>query len=364
MSTPGTVFMWGFVKGYARNAMNIQDITHHPYKHVIEERVKILSFYDDYGAEATARAFAVSRATIFVWKKRLRTNLGRLSSLAPISTKPHSYRRSPDYLWHRQQILDFRKQHPGLGKDKIKPLLDELCRAQSKQLLSISTIGRLVNNLQTKGQLPTRYQLRVSARTGKLYAKNAKPKLKKQRRGSFYPKNPGELVQLDCVVKFIGNLRRYVISAIDYHGEFAFSYGYASLSSSSARDFLEKFLTVAPFEVTKVQTDNGQEFYKHFHQALEDKGIVHYWNYPRSPKMNAKIERFNRTVQEEFVDWHLDDLGYDIEVFNTDLMDWLIWYNTKRPHHTLKQKSPMRFLLEHLQLPIAESSMLWTDTYY
>lgn len=34
-------------------------------------------------------------------------------------------------------------------------------------------------------------------------------------------------------------------SAIDYHGEFAFSYGYASLSSTSSKDFLDKLIRVA-----------------------------------------------------------------------------------------------------------------------
>jgi len=167
---------------------------------------------------------------------------------------------------------------------------------------------------------------------------------------------------VDCVIKIIAGLRRYVISAIDYQSEFAFSYGYASLSSRSATDFLVKLRQVAPFAIIRVQTDNGSEFYKHFHTATEELGITHFWNYPRSPKMNAKIERYNRTVQEEFVDWHLDEFALDLNDFNHQLMDWLIWYNTKRPHWTLKLKTPMHYLLEVLQLPLAESNMLWTDT--
>jgi transposase InsO family protein len=140
--------------------------------------------------------------------------------------------------------------------------------------------------------------------------------------------------------------------------------GYTSLSSARAKDFLYKFITVAPFEVKRVQTDNGSEFYKLFHEACIDLGLIHYWNYPKQPKMNAKIERYNRTVQEEFVDYHLDDLGYDIGSFNYQLMDWLIWYNTERPHWTLRLKSPMNAMLEGLQLEVRQSNMLWTDTSY
>ena len=78
--------------------------------------------------------------------------------------------------------------------------------------------------------------------------------------------------------------------------------------------------------------------------------------------MNGKIERYNRTIQEEFADWHLDDLAYDLKRFNNDLMDWLLWYNTKRPHWSLNLLSPMQYLLKDLQLPLTESNMLWTDT--
>ena len=39
-----TVFLLeGFIKGYARKAMYIQDITHHPSKHIIEHRLKIFA---------------------------------------------------------------------------------------------------------------------------------------------------------------------------------------------------------------------------------------------------------------------------------------------------------------------------------
>jgi len=184
----------------------------------------------------------------------------------------------------------------------------------------------------------------------------------KDRRGSYHTERAGDLVQIDCVIKFVSGLRRYVISAIDYNSEFAFSMGYSSLSSARSKDFLLKFIEVAPFEVKRVQTDNGSEFYKLFHEACSELDLTQYWNYPRHPKMNAKIERYNRTVQEEFVDWHLDDLGYDLGRFNPDLIDWLLWYNTKRPHFSLKLKSPMNAMLDALQLEARQSNMLWTDT--
>jgi transposase InsO family protein len=356
------LYLDGFIKGYARKAMYIQDITHHPYKHIIEHRLKVIQFYDDYGAKATNAAFGVGRSTVYDWKKRLKANHGRLSGLAPTTKRPHNNRQSQDYGWYKQQILAIRTSHPGLGKDKLKLILEPLAGQAGQPLISVSTVGRLIRNLQANNHIPSRHRLSLMAKTGRLVRKQSKSRLKKQRRGGFRAQVPGDLLQVDCVTKIIAGLRRYVISAIDLRSEFAFSYGYKSLSSSSATDFLVKLRQVAPFEVKRVQTDNGSEFHKHFHDATQTLDITHFWNYPRSPKMNAKIERYNRSVQEEFVDWHLDDLSLKTDSFNNQMMDWLVWYNTERPHWTLKLKSPMRYLLEMLQLPLAESDMLWTDT--
>ena len=61
--------------------------------------------------------------------------------------------------------------------------------------------------------------------------------------------------------------------------------------------------------------------------------------------MNAHVERFNRTIQEEFLNYH-KGLLLDPDQFNTELMDWLIWYNTKRVHYAFgNQLTPVQFLL-------------------
>lgn len=66
--------------------------------------------------------------------------------------------------------------------------------------------------------------------------------------------------------------------------------------------------------------------------------------YPRCPKINGFIERANRTLQEEFIDFHLNLLFEDIDEFNRKLMDYLIWYNTERPHRSLNNLTPIDFL--------------------
>jgi galactitol-specific phosphotransferase system IIB component len=72
--------------------------------------------------------------------------------------------------------------------------------------------------------------------------------------------------------------------------------------------------------------------------------IKHNFIYPRCPRINGFIERANRTLQEEFIDLHLNLLLEDIDEFNRRLMDYLLWYNTERPHKSLNNLTPMDFL--------------------
>ncbi|MDR2066809.1 MAG: integrase core domain-containing protein [Endomicrobium sp.] len=83
--------------------------------------------------------------------------------------------------------------------------------------------------------------------------------------------------------------------------------------------------------------------------------IRHYWNYPRSPKSNAYIERFNRTLREQFFNSYEGDLT-DIEGVEQDLKDYLFWYNTKKVHQGLNWQTPFDFTQQCLMLQ--KSNML------
>ena len=76
--------------------------------------------------------------------------------------------------------------------------------------------------------------------------------------------------------------------------------------------------------------------------------------------MNAHVERFNRTLDEEFLRDHRALLRDDVSTFNARLVDWLLWYNAERPHHALGQVSPLQCILK--SLPAEECQMWWTHT--
>lgn len=86
--------------------------------------------------------------------------------------------------------------------------------------------------------------------------------------------------------------------------------------SVATSDFMEMLTKVLPLLLTHLQTDNGSEFAHHFDIFLEKNGIVYFNIYPRSPKMNAEIERFNRTLPKAFIVRNQILLAHDIDIFN------------------------------------------------
>jgi transposase InsO family protein len=106
---------------------------------------------------------------------------------------------------------------------------------------------------------------------------------------------------------------------------------------------MQKLQQVTPFKIERIQTDNGSEFAKNFIEHIKEQKLIHYHNYPKCPKSNAYIERFNRTIQEQFV--QCTPYEHGSADFKKDLADYIIWYNTKRVHKGLNYITPMQYIL-------------------
>ena len=316
-----------------------------------EERVRILAFWQKHGDAAAKEAFKVSRPTLYRWQKELRKGSGRIEGLVPRSTAPKTKRQRLIPRAIEDLIVSERKMER-IGKEKLAVLI----KADGIGAPSASTVGRMLGDLKKQGKLADPKKYSFYGRTGKLIERPPKPYKPKLRSKG----HAGALVKADTVVRFTNGIKRYILTAIDLETEFAFAYAYASHSSKPATDFMRTFKGVAPLSLTHVQTDNGSEFKDHFELFCGKEGIVHFLSYPRTPKMQSEIERFNRTLSEAFIARNRHLLAYDIEQFNRALMDWLLWYNTRRPHWSIGLLSPMRYICKNLTAE--ESHMLWTST--
>jgi len=339
----------------------INNILDHPKRETIEKRLEIIQFFEEFGSEATRKAFGKSRSTVYLWKQKLKKAGGKLSALAPGDKTPIHKRKRVVHPFVERFIVEYRSSHPGADKTTIAPSLEDACQQSGIKPVSESTIGRIIHDLKLRGRLPRSNKVTINGRTGNLVVRECKTAKKKARRKGFVPECPGDLVQMDTVSIFTTGLKRYIFTAIDVSTRFAFAYAYKTASSANGNDFLDKFVKVAPFVTRRVQTDNGSEFAKHFDDYCRDNGLTHFFNYPKHPESNSYLERFNRTIQEQCVNLYIDYLDEPMD-FNRKLMEYLIWYNTEKPHRGIGNLPPLRYYLDNFITTPKKSNMLWTLT--
>ena len=207
---------------------------------VAQERLRIIEFYEEFGEKATKKAFGVGRNTIWVWRQRLKNNKNTLASLIPTPTTPKTKRVMKTHPNVVAYIKLLREEHPRLGKEKIKPLLDHYCHSVGIPTIQESTIGKVIkrNNFF--------YQKR-----GRIYHnpshKYAQAKRKKRQRVKRPPRpGTGGYIEMDTVIKFVDGIKVYFLTAIDVKLKVAFSLPYARLTSAVTVDFFKNFQSVYP----------------------------------------------------------------------------------------------------------------------
>jgi transposase InsO family protein len=144
-------------------------------------------------------------------------------------------------------------------------------------------------------------------------------------------------------------VKRYFINAIELKSKFAFSQCYNALNSANAKDFFLKLMQVSPIEIRRIQTDNGLEFYGFFEEQLKKKTISHFLNYLRSPKSNAFIESLNGIFRKQFLQQY--QCGFhDTKNLNKELVNYLLWCNSEKPHSSLNFDTPLNYAINSLNL--------------
>lgn len=141
----------------------------------------------------------------------------------------------------------------------------------------------------------------------------------------YYARLPGENVQLD--VKYVPG------EYLTWNYQYRFLDTVTNLQYSVEARSKDAFATIwafqqakrsFPFIITGIQTDNGSEFRGVFHRFLLNKKIPHRYIPKRSAPWNGKVERANRSIDDEYYlnltrPWHT-------------LRAYTHWYNHERPH--------------------------------
>jgi transposase InsO family protein len=293
-------------------------------------RLKILEYGKTHSVAATCRHFDIARSTYYRWRNRFVPS--RLASLESRSSRPHTCRHP---TWRADQVIrvrELRTQYPRTGKEKIAlALRDEGLH------LSASMTGRILTHLHKTQQLrePRSVSWRPNSRHRRPYA-TRKPR-------DYSACEPGDLIQLDTMqLRPLPGLIRSQFTAIDTVSRETVVDVYSTASAGLATAFLERLITSLSSPVRAIQVDGGSEFMAEFEQACQAKGIKLFVLPPRSPKLNGRVERANRTYRNEFYECYDGDL--DLSSLRSALYAFQDSYNRHRPHQALGYLTPRAFL--------------------
>jgi transposase InsO family protein len=197
-----------------------------------------------------------------------------------------------------------------------------------------------------------------------------KAKAEKEAHGEFESEHPGYCGAQDTF--YVGNLkgvgRVYQQTFVDTYAKVAFIKLYDRKTPLTAADLLND--RVLPFfeehevKLLRVLTDRGTEYCgnpeRHEYElylAVED--IDHSRTKTKSPQTNGIVERFHKTVLNEFYRIAFRRKIYrSIAELQEDLDVWLADYNQRRPHQGrwCFGKTPMQTFLD--TIPIAKEKMI------
>lgn len=305
-----------------------------------KQRLAFLEFYQVVGDVSLAcKLFKISRQAFYKWKARYSSD--NLSSLEDLSKVPKTKRKGSLTLKQEENIKELRKKYLRTGKVKLTILYQK-------------EHGEKISSWQVQKVIQKHNLYYDPNRAKKIRTKKHKSLGKKKIRVNevdpqdYVSQDKPFLFCTDTIVLYLPwGIKRYILTAIDYFNKVSLARCYKSKSSLNAFDFLLRLNILADGKISAILSDNGGEFAKYFESACKRLNITHIYTRNRTPKDNSVNERFNRTLQEEFMalnEYFEEYLAEkDLTRANQELTDWLIFYNFKRPHQTLKYQTPIDY---------------------
>ncbi len=255
-----------------------------------------------------ARHLGYSQSAIVKWMHR--APYDRKCRIIPTqSSRPHHHPHEvkPEIV---SEIIAYReKYHRGAE------VLHELLRRDGI-LVSLSSVKRTLR----------REQLTYPSRWKKWHQYPPRP----------HAESPGMLVEIDTVHDGASHERLYLYTLLDVCSRWAYAIPSLQINTHRSLRFVEAARRTASFDFHTIQSDNGPEFSKWFTQRIGERGIAHRHSRVRMPNDNAHLERFNRTIQDECI----RRIPRTFRIWQKEIPEYLDWYNGKRPHLSLKLKSP------------------------
>jgi transposase InsO family protein len=197
-----------------------------------------------------------------------------------------------------------------------------------------------------------------------------KAKTEKEAHGEFESECPGYCGAQDTF--YVGNMkgvgRIYQQTFIDTYAKVAFAKLYDRKTALTAADLLNDrvlpFYDAQAVKLTRVLTDRGTEYcgnpeHHEYELYLAVEDVDHSRTKTKSPQTNGIVERFHKTVLDEFYRVAFRKRIFSsIDELQADLDAWMVEYNEQRPHQGrwCFGKTPMHTFLD--ALPLAKEKIM------
>ena len=309
---------------------------------IAQLRLSAIEFYYQVrNVSVVCRSFKLSRKSFYKWKARYEESGKRLSSLENLSKAPKTKRYINLNFKTELDIKHIRKKYIRLGKVKLQKLFKD----EHGYFVSQNHISYVISKHNLYFDPVTAKRIRSKKIKGR---GNKKIRINEVNLNDYLSSKKPFFFTTDTIVLYLPyGIKRYILTAIEHEKKIAYARVYSSKSSLSAFDFLMRLSALVDGKIAAILSDNGSEFAKYFNEACKRLKIIHIYSRVHTPKDNPICERFNRTVQEEFmeVDEYFEPFLTETNLIkaNERLTKWLIFYNFKRPHQTLDYRSPFEY---------------------
>lgn len=305
-----------------------------------QTRLAMIEFYYQVrDVTVTCKTFHLSRKNFYKWKKKYEESGKQIASLEDGSRTPHAKREVELTFSQEMNIKRLRKKYIRLGKKKLQILY----KKEYGSYMSCDHIQYVIQKYNLYYDPVKAKKIRSKKKKGsrKIRINEVNPKEYLTEKKPFF-------FCTDTIVLYLPyGIKRYIVTAVEHEKKIAYARVYTNKSSLSAFDFLMRLQMLTDGKIAAILSDNGSEFAKYFDSACKKLGIIHIYTRVKTPKDNAVDERFNRTIKEEFmqVDEYFEPYLTQESLIkaNQCLTEWLIFYNFKRPHQTLKYMSPIEY---------------------
>jgi len=267
------------------------------------QRAEVLEYASKHGVTEASKKHAVSRWTIYDWRKKVRRAAEGKGPSPTSGPAPQEIEARRD-----KEILDEWHRHPGLGPSQIR---NQLRRKQIK--VSVHTVRRV---MEDAGYRP--------------------PKVKRDPHDErFEAIRPNHIWHLDFLHRHINRASTFTLIVIDDHSRFVVGHGVddAERADLVIRTFEEAVTRHGKPEA--VLHDKGSAFWSwrgisRFTALMTELGIDQIA--AEHKEWNGKLEVFNANLSKELFDAHR---FYDVAEMRRRLATHLHWYNHRRTHHAL-----------------------------